>query len=132
MSFFSSVAFSGFFGFGTLAVLWTYTTYRGVRSARSHDLASHQAWMIRSFALAYAAVTLRVWLLLLIAVQLPFGLDMAVVAANAYAPVAFLCWLPNIVIAEFIIHRRGLPTFLSTAADKATTRSLTPRDAPAN
>jgi hypothetical protein len=26
-----------------------------------------------------------------------------VVAANAYAPVSFLCWLPDIVIAEYII-----------------------------
>lgn len=118
MSFFSSVAFLGFFGFGSLAILWIWTTYRGYQSARNRDFASHQAWMIRSFALSYAAPTLRIWLLLLIVVQLPFGLDESVAAANAYAPVPFLCWLPNIVIAEYIIHRRGLPSFIQTADDR--------------
>jgi uncharacterized membrane protein len=110
MSFFSSVAFLGLFGFGTLAVLWIWTTYRGYRSARSGDFASHQAWMIRSFALTYAAPTLRMWLLLLMLVQLPLGIDDAQAAVNAYAPVPFLCWLPNLVIAEYIVYRRGLPS----------------------
>ena len=119
MSFFSSVAFLGFFGFGTLAVLWVWTTHRGLRSAREHDLASHQAWMIRSFALSYAAPTLRIWLVVLVLVQLPFGLPGDVVASNAYAPVPFLCWLPNIVVAEFIIHRRGLPSFISAPTSRA-------------
>jgi dolichyl-phosphate-mannose--protein O-mannosyl transferase len=117
MSFFSSAAFVGFFGFGTLAVLWVWTTYRGYRSARDRDFAEHQAWMIRSFALTYAAPTLRLWLIVLTVVQLPFGLDEAVVAANAYAPVAFLCWLPNIVIAEIIIRRRGLPSLIRTSEE---------------
>jgi len=58
MSFVSSVAFDGFFGFGSLAVLWASTTYRGYRAARNRDFASHQAWMIRSFALTFAAPTL--------------------------------------------------------------------------
>jgi uncharacterized membrane protein len=112
---FSSVAFVGFFGFGTLAILWMWATYRGYRSARDRDFAEHQAWMIRSFALTYAAPTLRLWLVVLTVAQQPFGLDPAVVAANAYAPVAFLCWLPNIVIAEVVIRRRGLPSLIRTA-----------------
>ncbi|MEU4195507.1 hypothetical protein AB0E69_26640 [Kribbella sp. NPDC026611] len=28
---------------------------------------------------------------------------------NAYAAVPFLCWLPNIVVAELMIRRRNLP-----------------------
>ncbi len=115
MAFFSSAAFIGFFGFGTLALLWIWTTYRGYRSARDRHFAEHQAWMIRSFALTYAAPTLRLWLLILILVQVPFGVDGAVAAANAYAPVPFLCWLPNIVVAEYIIRRRGLPSLIRSA-----------------
>jgi hypothetical protein len=132
MSFFSSVAFLGFFGFGTLAVLWVWTTYRGWRSAREHDMASHQAWMIRSFALSYAAPTLRMWLLLLIFIQVPFGVDEVVADANAYAPVAFLCWLPNIVVAEIIIYRRGLPAFTLQSASEARAGRGVRRAAPAN
>ncbi|WP_329246140.1 hypothetical protein [Actinoallomurus sp. NBC_01490] len=59
--------------------------------------------MVRSFALTYAAVTLRLWLVALIFVQLPFlsGPDPAQIARdNAYAAVPFLSWLPNLVIAE--------------------------------
>lgn len=125
MSFFSSVALLGFFGFGTLAVLWIWTTYRGYRSARDRDFAAHQAWMIRSYALTYAAPTLRIWLLVLLLVQLPFGVDPAVAAVNAYAPVPFLCWLPNIVVAEIIVYRRGLP---SLALRTPTRQPLTAAD----
>jgi hypothetical protein len=54
--------------------------------------------MIRSFALTLAAVTLRL--------QMPaafiLGLDMAV----AYPAIAFLCWVPNLAIAELVLARR--------------------------
>lgn len=102
----------GFVGFGALAVLWAYGTVRAVRAARRREYAAHQAWMIRSFALTYAAVTLRLWLIVLILVQVPFrsGADVGQVAqANAYAAVPFLAWLPNLVVAELMIRRRGLP-----------------------
>ncbi|ROS27748.1 DUF2306 domain-containing protein [Cellulomonas sp. PhB150] len=103
----------GFLGFGTLAVLWLLTAWRGYRSVRSGDVRAHQAWMIRSFALTYAAVTLRAWTGVLIAAQVPFvsgTFDPEAAFANAYAAVPFLCWLPNLVVAEWLVRRRGLPT----------------------
>lgn len=109
MSFFNSVAFLGFFGFSALSVLWIWTTYRGYRSAREGDVAAHQAWMIRSFALTYSAPMLRFWMLLLIAIQIPLGVNPENIAANAYGPLPFLAWLPNLVIAEYLVYRRGLP-----------------------
>ncbi|MER5932390.1 DUF2306 domain-containing protein [Streptomyces sp. NPDC002054] len=112
MSMFSSVGLLGFFGFGSLAVLWGWTAWRGYRAIRERDIRSHQAWMIRNFALTYAAVTLRLWFGVLILVQVPFahGADpFDAILTQAYAPLPFLCWLPNIVIAEFMIRRRGLP-----------------------
>ncbi|MER5865094.1 DUF2306 domain-containing protein [Kitasatospora sp. NPDC002040] len=113
MSFFNSVAFAGFFGFGTLAVLWGWTTWRGYRAARAGDFASHQAWMIRSFALTFAAPTLRLWFGVLILVQVlaggAAGGDVDHLVRQAYAAVPFLCWLPNIVVAELMIRRRDLP-----------------------
>lgn len=118
MSFVSSVALLGFFGYGTLAVLWGWTTYRGYRSARAGRIPEHQAWMIRSFALTYAAVTLRAWLVLFIAGLNIFAgdhLSAAEIYTDAYEPVPFLCWLPNIVVAELLIRRRGLPGLRITA-----------------
>src|SRR3981081_882212 len=104
MSFFSSVAIDGFFGFGSLAVLWASTTYRGYRAARNRDFASHQAWMIRSFALTFAAPTLRIWLGTLISVQLLFGHGVSGAQAfqNAYLVLPWFCWLPSIVVADII------------------------------
>lgn len=124
----SSVAFLGFFGFGTLAVLWAWTGWKAYRAIRAGRVAEHQAWMIRCFALTYAAVTLRLWVGILVAVQTPFAgpdADPGVLFETAYAPVAFLCWLPNIVVAEWLIARRNLPGLRMTAS-AAVTRTAAP------
>ena len=62
----SSAGFVGFFGFSTLAVLWLVTGWRAYRAIRRGDVPSHRAWMIRNYALTYSAVTLRIWLPLMV------------------------------------------------------------------
>ncbi|MGR2751823.1 DUF2306 domain-containing protein [Agromyces arachidis] len=105
----------GLFGFGALGVLWLVTGWRAYRAIRARDVASHRAWMMRNFSLTYAAVTLRIWLPLLIFAQVPLagpgGFDADAAFANAYAVVPFLSWLPNLVVAEWLIRRRGLPAY---------------------
>ncbi|MFC9919689.1 DUF2306 domain-containing protein [Agromyces binzhouensis] len=112
---FSAAGLVGTFGFGTLAVLWLLSGWRGYRAIRRGDVPSHRAWMTRTFALTYAAVTLRLWLPLLMFAQVPFagagGFDAGAAFANAYAVVPFLCWLPNLIVAEWLIRRRGLPSY---------------------
>lgn len=104
----SAAGLTGLTGFGALAAGWMWCTVRGWSSARSGRIDEHRAWMIRGFALAYAAVTLRVWLLAMIPVL--DGFDIAGDHfAQAYAPVPFLCWIPNLIVAEILITRRGLP-----------------------
>lgn len=56
------VAFGGVVstvGFALLALLWLATGFAAFTAARSRRLAEHRRWMIRNFALAFAAVTLR-------------------------------------------------------------------------
>lgn len=104
----------GFFGFGTLAVLWLWTGARALAAIRNRDFAGHQAWMIRNYALSFAAPTLRLWIGVLIAVQIIASggsLDPDAAFTNAYAAVPFLCWLPNLVVAEWLVRRRGLPAY---------------------
>jgi uncharacterized membrane protein len=120
----SEAGLAGFFGFGTLAVLWIATAWRAYRAIRRADLAGHRAWMMRNFALTYAAVTLRLWLGVLIAVQLlpGAGIDAGAAFSNAYSVVPFLAWLPNLVVVEWLIRRRGLPSFrISNAAPQPST-----------
>ncbi|MGF6883133.1 putative membrane protein [Nocardia sp. GAS34] len=112
---FNPVGLLDFFGFAMLATLWLWTGWRAYRAVRERDIAAHQAWMIRCFALTYAAVTLRLEFGALILVQLPFvhaGTGMSAITANAYAPLPFLCRLPNLAVAELMIRRRGLPAAL--------------------
>jgi len=60
--------------------------------------AEHRRWMIRSFSLIMAGVMLRVW------VPLYYGLAGAGVVnfsfETAYAAIAWLCWVPNLLIAR--------------------------------
>ena len=85
-------------GFGLLALMWLGTTGQAVRLARRRDFARHRRWMIRSFALAFAAVTLR---LLLPVFMLGAGMDYA----GASLWVAWLCWVPNLIFAEWWLAR---------------------------
>jgi uncharacterized membrane protein len=84
-------------GFALLAVLWLATTAIGVWKARAGDIAAHRQWMIRSAALIFAGVTLRLELPLLIASGLEFP--------AAYTTVAWLCWAPNLLVAEWILRK---------------------------
>lgn len=85
-------------GFGLLAVAWMTTTAMGWRTALSRDFAGHRRWMIRSWALTLAAVTLR--LQMLAAPLLPMdGLE-------SFRLIAWLCWVPNLVVADLYLRRR--------------------------
>ena len=83
-------------GFIGLGLTWLYTTFRGYTSIRKKDVETHQKMMIYSYAACFAAVTLRIWLPLL---SKSFGAFLP-----AYRIVAWLCWIPNIIVAYFIIQ----------------------------
>lgn len=84
-------------GFFILGVLWLYFTTMAFFNARNGLIKKHQKNMIFSYAACFAAVTLRIWLPILISI---FG-DFII----AYKIVAWLCWVPNIIIAYFIARK---------------------------
>lgn len=91
-------AFGGWWaklGFGGLAASWLYTGWRGYAAIRRGDIDEHNRWLIRNFALTFAAVTLRIYLPLSLAGGIPFEI--------AYRFIAWLAWLPNLLIAQLII-----------------------------
>jgi uncharacterized membrane protein len=96
-------------GFGTLAIAWIYSTTLGWQRARTGQFASHRRWMIRSWALTLSAVTLRTYLAVSEMAALP--------ELPAYCAISFLCWVPNLIIAELLLRRD--PPNASAARNKA-------------
>ena len=86
-------------GFGALAVLWLATALLGWRAAVRGRFVEHRRWMIRSWALTLAAVTLRLYLPTVMVLDLPF--------LPAYRAIAFLCWVPNLIAAELWLRLRN-------------------------
>jgi len=87
-------------GFASLALAWLYTGWRAYRAIRAREVSTHRRWMVRNFALTFAAVTLRLWIPASVVAGLPF--------ATAYAAIAWLCWVPNLLFAEVALLR-GTP-----------------------
>jgi uncharacterized membrane protein len=92
-------------GFGVLACAWLFTTVCGFLRIREGNDIDHRAWMIRSYSLTFAAVTLRIYLPLSLVVGIPFGV--------AYPAIAWLCWVPNIIIAERVFLRAAAPVHMA-------------------
>lgn len=85
-------------GFFLLALAWLWTTVMAYRRAVARDFADHERWMIRSFSLALAAVTLRIYLPIAGVTGLPF--------LESYIAIAWLAWVPNLIAAELYIRAR--------------------------
>lgn len=84
-------------GFLTLGVLWAWSTGAGYLRIRQRREQTHREWMIRSYALTSAAITLRSYLPVLLVSGVPY--------ATSYRIVAWACWLPNLLFAEWLVRR---------------------------
>ena len=90
------------YGFGMLAVCWLATTGVAFKQIRAGNISSHQNWMIRSYALTLAAVTLRIYL----GVSQVLGISFE----EAYQTISWMAWVPNLIIAEwfFVKNERSI------------------------
>jgi uncharacterized membrane protein len=77
-------------GFGGLAAATITTVAMAYRCARARDFHAHRRWMIRSYALILAANALQGFL-------------------PAYNIIAWSCWVPNLLVAEWIARRTTHP-----------------------
>lgn len=84
--------------FAMLAWLWFWFTFRAVTAVRQKNFLAHREYMIRSYALALSAITLRLWKVVLVYFFQPAPMDLYVIIAG-------LGWIPNLLIAEFIIYK---------------------------
>jgi uncharacterized membrane protein len=83
-----------------LALAWLYTGVKAYLTIRRRDVRAHRRWMIRNYALTYAAVTLRLQMPALIV----WGGLSPILALNI---VGWTCWVPSLVVVEMWMRRRG-------------------------
>jgi len=88
----------GHVGFALLGMCWLIATWAAYISIRRDDEDAHREWMFRSYGLTLAAVTLRIYLPL----SQIAGMDFEA----AYTTITWLCWVPNLIVVEWILIRR--------------------------
>jgi hypothetical protein len=106
------------------AVGWLVCAALGWTAIRSHRLTAHREWMIRTYALTFFAITTRMLVPLLIAVQMPFQDDRSADAVRGLVERTipygqWLGWILDLAIAEYAIRRlrRTAPVDVLDPAD---------------
>ena len=84
-------------GFMCLGIIWFYTTLKAYTEIKKGQIENHQKMMIYSYAACFSAVTLRIYLPILVIIFHEF--------TKAYLIVAWLCWVPNIIVAYFLVKQ---------------------------
>lgn len=97
-------------GFFFLGLAWLISTALALRFILRGNTARHRRWMIRSYSLTAAAITLRLYL--------PFSFLPHFSYAVVYPAIAWLCWVPNLVIVELYL-RRGAESLVAAQAAAA-------------
>ena len=84
--------------FVLLAVLWLFFTAMALIKAKQKNFKAHRQFMIRSYALTLSALTLRAW---------KYGITntMSLPPMDVYRAVAWLGWVGNLLVAEYIIRK---------------------------
>lgn len=85
--------------FFLLDILWLGFTVKAFLAAKQRNFREHEQFMIRSYALTFSAVTLRTWKLVL---SHTFTID----PVTLYMIDAWLGFVPNLLVAEYLIRRR--------------------------
>ena len=85
--------------FMILGILWLLFTILGIQMIKIGRKSAHEKWMLRSFALAFSAITLRLWKVILVFLFHPPPMDV-------YRIIAWLGWIPNLLIIEWYIAKK--------------------------
>jgi hypothetical protein len=111
MSFFINRGPMVLLSFITQCSLWIYFTAGAFRKITQRKVGEHEEWMMRSFALTLAAITLRIYIFV---GSFYFDLNQP----TAYAVLAWSSWVPNILFTEYTILRKVTSGASVTAAEE--------------
>ena len=82
-------------GFYLSSILWVGFTGLALAAIRKRDVLRHQRWMLRSYAMAWAVVTIRPYMMIGSWIGLQFSTSLALSD--------WLCWITNLVFTELYI-----------------------------
>lgn len=97
MSFYANGGIFSRIGFTLLSGLWISSTTLAWYYAVKRKFDKHRIFMIRSFALTLSAISLRLW-------KMFFAAFTDVPPMDRYRIIAWLGWVLNLIIAEYIIY----------------------------
>lgn len=97
---FANGGFYSKISFVTLSILWFYFTLKGFLTIKNKNIKLHKAFMLRSFALTFSAITLRFWKVILVYLFQPSPMDV-------YQIIAWLGWVPNLLIVEYYLYNQS-------------------------
>lgn len=83
-------------GFAAMSIAWFYTTYMAIKKIKSRDAQGHIRWMMRSYAVTFSAVTLRLWVPVL---SLGLGWEHDFITVLT----AWISWVLNLLFVEMLI-----------------------------
>ncbi|WP_312557603.1 DUF2306 domain-containing protein [Empedobacter brevis] len=83
--------------FVILGILWWFFTVMAVIKIKQKDIRSHRNFMLRGYALAISALTLRAWKVILVYLFHPAPMDV-------YQIIAWLGFVPNLILIEYYIY----------------------------
>ena len=86
--------------FVLLSVLWWLFTFLAYRKIKAGNIESHINFMYRSYALTLSAITFRLYVLII-----PHFIHLP--AKEMYALIAWLSWVPDLLVAEVLIKFRA-------------------------
>ncbi len=91
-------------------MLWFEATGYAFWLATQGRIARHGRWMIRAFAMTFAAVTLRLYLPVP-----PMFLHMSFI--EGYRAISWFCWTSNLLVAEIFLNWMMLRGLFNRSAD---------------
>lgn len=92
--------------FSILSILWIFFTAKAWIEIRKGNYIDHGNFMLRSYALTLSALTLRAWKYIIVLIFHPHPMD-------GYMIVAWLGWIPNLLVAEWLITRKTAAKILT-------------------
>lgn len=97
-------------GFVTVGCIYFYTTLMAYLHIKNKNIAAHQAMMIYSYAACLAAITLRLYS--------PFLTMWLGDYTLAYRAVAWLSWVPNLLIANRMLANGMIKPYVVTGSQQ--------------